>query len=101
MHVFEIHIPPPLLPRTGTFCAQPRCAVLFRVEDVYEMGHELGKGAFSVVRHGRHRQTGENVSSARGTAGLSTFFFFQVLRRMGKSKLELPHFHVSDTCVSI
>eukprot|EP00903_Cladosiphon_okamuranus_P009913 g9412.t1 len=33
-----------------------------RVEDVYEMGHELGKGAFSVVRHGRHRQTGQNVA---------------------------------------
>eukprot|EP00752_Nemacystus_decipiens_P012818 g11352.t1 len=33
-----------------------------RVEDVYEVGHELGKGAFSVVKHGRHRQTGQNVA---------------------------------------
>ncbi|CAB1098395.1 unnamed protein product [Ectocarpus sp. CCAP 1310/34] len=33
-----------------------------RVEDVYEVGHELGKGAFSVVKHGRHRETGENVA---------------------------------------
>lgn len=38
------------------------CAISTRVEDVYEMGHELGKGAFSVVKHGRHRQTGDNVS---------------------------------------
>ncbi|CAM9707408.1 unnamed protein product [Scytosiphon promiscuus] len=33
-----------------------------RVEDVYELSHELGRGAFSVVKHGRHRQTGENVA---------------------------------------
>ncbi|CAM9628981.1 unnamed protein product [Ectocarpus sp. 6 AP-2014] len=33
-----------------------------RMEDVYDVGHELGKGAFSVVKHGRHRKTGENVA---------------------------------------
>lgn len=37
------------------------CVYVYRVEDVYELGHELGKGAFSVVKHGRHRQTGANV----------------------------------------
>lgn len=45
--------------------------VLFRVEDVYEMGHELGKGAFSVVRHGRHRQTGEHVSVVSAVSAVS------------------------------
>lgn len=32
------------------------------MEEVYEVGGELGKGAFSVVRYGRHRQTGQQVS---------------------------------------
>lgn len=32
-----------------------------RFEDVYEAGAVLGKGAFSVVRRARHRQSGEHV----------------------------------------
>ncbi|CAM9934371.1 unnamed protein product [Pylaiella littoralis] len=33
-----------------------------RLEDVYELGEELGKGAFSVVKRGTHRQTGAHVA---------------------------------------
>ena len=29
------------------------------------------------------------------------YVLFLILRRMGKVKVKLPHFHVSDTCVSI
>ena len=28
----------------------------------------------------------------------SCMLFFLIFRRMGKLKLKLPHFHVSDTC---
>lgn len=45
------------------------CFGVCRVEDVYEIGHELGKGAFSVVKHGRHRQTGQNVRRADKRVG--------------------------------
>jgi len=32
------------------------------VEDKYELGQELGRGGFSIVREGRNRQTGEKVA---------------------------------------
>lgn len=51
-----------------------------RVDDVYELGHELGKGAFSVVKHGRHRQTGENVrNSMKAAPEKLEFLVFKVV----------------------
>lgn len=51
-----------------------------RLDDVYDIGHELGTGSFSVVRLGRHRMTGEDVRdplstwlSYDGTMRLMTF----------------------------
>jgi len=32
------------------------------IEDKYEVGEEIGRGAFSVVKNGRHNQTGEKVA---------------------------------------
>lgn len=34
---------------------------LLRVEDTYDLGGELGRGAFSVVMRGKHRDTRDNV----------------------------------------
>lgn len=46
------------LPHVACFLP-PRIDV--RLDDVYDIGHELGTGSFSVVHLGRHRSTGEDV----------------------------------------
>jgi len=40
----------------------PNSTDLTRVEDNYEVGDEIGRGAFSVVRKGRHKKTGRDFA---------------------------------------
>jgi len=40
----------------------PNSTDLTRVEDTYEVSEEIGRGAFSVVKRGKHRKTGREYA---------------------------------------
>jgi len=59
-------LPPKKVPSHHEVAENPRTTGAVQnqglVEDKYELGQELGRGGFSIVREGRNRQTGEKVA---------------------------------------
>jgi calcium/calmodulin-dependent protein kinase I len=59
-------LPPKKAPSHHEVAENPRATGAVQnqglVEDKYELGQELGRGGFSIVREGRNRQTGEKVA---------------------------------------